>query len=391
MTMSKQIIKILFSLILIFTILIPGGCNPAGEPVGETDPSEGENSAEVEEYQSEIINDDFVLMLPPTAFNLNVSPEGDYIFFHMAAAPIEPCHIISTETYTSEESGDPGVSWGKFEALPTPGMEGGQTYFSDISADGDKLLYIAYEFEGFDPFENATINFSNLKLPPDVYHQVNLDKEEVINGIRPVWKANQEGIYYLTAQGIMSYNLTSEQVKHLYEAADLEGLIQNNQLAPHAFNLSDNYTELAYYYEEKIYFIPLEEESDIEVIETGVADIANIEFIFNGKYLSLESADTFDSKGHWLTFIDRQTGEMLVLENNYQPAGYAINNQEQMVFVEDRGGRNFEYVLLNSSFDKVGIAAIPDDYFRFEVIWLGDKWCALKHEQEGTPLYQLDF
>ena len=374
------------------TVFMAAGCNNF-EPesgIDEIDPEEEVDEInEADEKETEEINGDFVLVLPPTAGNLAVSPGGDYLLFTMAGAPIDPYHIINTETYKGEICDDWGVYWGEIEGLPTPGHEPAQVDSPHFSPDGEKLLYVGYELKEYE-YVNAVIYLCNLGLPPEVFQQIDLSSDEYIQGIRPAWKADQEGIYYLTAKGVMSYCPEEQQAEKIYSARDLNGLVQEGSLAPHSFHVGDDFAGLAYYYEGRIKLVPLENvEPELEVFDTGLSDISNIEFIFGGKYLALESTYMYDTEGYWLEFLDLQTGELVELENDYLPAGYTTSDQEEMAFIKFDEPKDFEIALLNYSLEEVQSVDIPR--FTGYVIWLNDMWCILESNQDGYPLYKVDF
>ena len=112
-----------------------------------------------------------------------------------------------------------------------------QAVFTAIFPDGEKLLYIGYGYEEYDEYGAGSIYLSRLDLPPEVYDQVKLEGDKLIRGIRPVWKADLEGIYYIISEGIMSYNSSEEQVNNVVPVGELSGLVQENRLAPHAFHM----------------------------------------------------------------------------------------------------------------------------------------------------------
>ncbi len=341
--------------------------------------------------EEEQISGELAFMLPPTAGNLTASPDGEYLLFTMAAAPIDPYHIINTETYEGEICDDEGVYWGEIERLPTPGLELTQVDAPHFSPDGEKLLYAAYELAEDLKYGNAVIYLCNLGLPPEVENQVDLSDDEFIRGIRPAWKADQQGIYYLTAKGVMSYCPEEQQAEKLHSAQDLNGLVQDDSLATHSFYVKDDFTELAYFFEGKIKLVAIEnDEPELEVFDTGLSDINNIEFIFDGRYLAMENTYMYDIEKYWLEFFDRQTGELVELKNDYLPSMYSKTDQGEMVFnkVEEKKDSRpvLTPVLLNNNLEKVQSIDLPPGVFR-----LGDMWCVLGRNQEGYPLYKVDF
>jgi len=397
---SKSYMKALFGVLIIATALIFLACeDDESEPVvDQTEPEEKPDEVDPEEADAEDkareeMNGDLALMLPPTAGNLAASPGGDYLLFTMAAAPIDPYQIINTETYEGEICDERGVYWGEIEDLPTPGLELAQVNAPHFSPDGEKLLYVGYEIKDYE-YVNAAIYLCDLGLPPEVKHQIDLSEEEFIQGIRPAWKADQQGIYYLTAKGVMSYYPEEQQPEKLHPAKVLNGLVQEDSLAPHAFHVTDDYTWLAYYYDGKINLVELGEndEPELKVFDMGLSNLQSINFIFDGSYLALESEYMYDREGYFLEFLDMQKGELVELAKDYLPAGYSQNEQEEMAFTKYKGSNDFEIAILNSSLEEVKSVSIPGSTpLAGHVIWLGDAWCVLGGNQEGYPLYKVDF
>jgi len=258
---SKLLVPLIFGLVIFVTAFLTIGCETA-DPAPEVDEIEPEEEVDAvdeaaeekvdEEEKEKVdaaeegINGDLALMLPTTAWNLAASPDGEYLLFTMAAAPIEPYHIINTETYEGEICDDRGIYWGEIENLPTPGFETAQVYNPHFSPDGEKLLYVSYEVKDY-KHVNAAIYLCKVGLPPEIEDQVDLSGEEFIREIRPAWKADQQGIYYLTAKGVMSYCPEEQQAEKLHSAQDLNGLVQDDSLAAHAFHVKDDIARLAYY------------------------------------------------------------------------------------------------------------------------------------------------
>ena len=397
---SKSYMKALFGVLIIATALIVLACE-GDEPepvVDQTEPEEKPDEVDPEEADAEDkareeMNGDLALMLPPTAGNLAASPGGDYLLFTMAAAPIDPYQIINTEIYEGEICDERGVYWGEIEDLPTPGLELAQVNAPHFSPDGEKLLYVGYEIKDYE-YVNAAIYLCDLGLPPEVKHQIDLSEEEFIQGIRPAWKADQQGIYYLTAKGVMSYYPEEQQPEKLHPAKVLNGLVQEDSLAPHAFHVTDDYTWLAYYYDGKINLVELGEndEPELKVFDMGLSNLQSINFIFDGSYLALESEYMYDRERYFLEFLDMQKGELVELAKDYLPAGYSQNEQEEMAFTKYKGSNDFEIAILNSSLEEVKSVSIPGSTpLAGHVIWLGDAWCVLGGNQEGYPLYKVDF
>ena len=416
---SKSYMTALFGVLIIATALIVFACEgdepepefyeaEPEERAVETDPKEVDaKDIEPEEKSDEIdpeeadgedkareeINGDLALMLPPTAGNLAASPGGDYLLFTMAAAPIDPYQIINTETYEGEICDDRGVYWGEIEGLPAAGMNTAQVNAPHFSPDGEELLYVGYEIKEY-KYVSAAIYLCELGLPPEIKHQIDLSEDEFIKGIRPAWNAEQRGIYYLTAKGIMSYCPEKQQPEKLYPAKELNGLVQEDSLAPHAFHVTDDYTWLAYYYGGKINLVELgeDDEPELEVFDLGLSNLQSINFIFDGSYLALESEYMYDREGYFLEFLDMQKGDLAEPANDYLPAGYSQNEQEEMAFTKYKGSNDFEIAIINSSLEEVKSGSIPGSTpHAGHVIWLDDAWCVLRGNQEGSPLYKVDF
>ena len=386
---------VLSGLLIMSSALILSACGviePEPE-VNEVDPEEeaGVINDQFEKEPEETIGE-ILLILPPTANHLTVSNDGDFLIFTMAGAPIDPYHIINTKTYRSEIVDGREVSFDDIEALPTPGLEPGQVNAPEFSPDGEKLLYAAYEAGLYRPGEHpGAIYISCPGLPPEIYHQVDLSEDEIVPDIRPVWKADGEGIYYLSTRGVMSYSPEAQQAELVHTAEDLSGpLDQNTGLAPHSFLVKDNFARLAYAYEGEIEIVPFKNDHlEWERFETGLTEISNIEFIFDGRYLALESAFMYDIEGQWLEFLDLQTGELVELDNNYLPAGYTVNDQQEMAFIKFNQAGDFELAILNELLEEVQTASLPR--LTGNVIWLDSAWCVLGSGQDGYPLYKIEF
>lgn len=384
-------------LIIMALALLASACDDV-EPEPEADQAEPVPNEDADvindtgEKEPEEIAGEPLLILPPTAGNLAASHKGDYLVFTMAGAPVDPYHIINIESYESEIVDEGLVNFGEFEVLPTPDLQSGQVTFPEFSPDGEKLLYAAYE-AGFDqPGEYpGAIYFGYLALPPEIYDQVYLAEDDFVPGIRPVWKADGEGIYYLTVKGVVSYSLENQQAEIIHSVSDLSGpLVQNNRLAPHSFHVKNNTVMLAYYYDNKIEIVSLDDGlSGVELFETGFSDINSIEFIFDGRYIVLENAYMYDIEGNWLEFLDLRSGELVELDNNYLPAGYAINDQQEMVFIRVNEPGDYKLAILNDSLEEAQTADLP--WLPGNVIWLDSAWCMLGRGQEGYPLYKVEF
>ncbi len=365
------------------------------EVADDTEEVEIDEREEVADDTEEELNDDLVFMLPVNARNLAASPQGNYLLFTNGGTQFEPYFMIDAQSYEAEYCDQRRSYWGEVEQLPTPGLEHGRAYSPQFSPDGEKLLYVGYGYEDYDEYGAGSIYLSRLDLPPEVYDQVKLEGDELIRGIRPVWKAGLEGIYYITPEGIMSYNSREEQVNNIVPAGDLSGLVQEGSLVPHAFHVEDDLAWLAYFHDGKIKLVSIESgDFELEVFDTGLSDINHLEFIFNGSYLVLESTYMYDIEGHWLELLDMQTGELLALDNDYLPlmqdkTGYLKNDQGELILnkVEEKEdtGPVLTPVVIDENLRKVQSLDLPPDVFR-----LGDIWCVPERSQKGTALYKVD-
>lgn len=329
------------------------------------------------------------LKLPANIRNLAASPDGCYLLFSVTDTLPEQCCIINTQTYEGEFCETRKTYWGELEALTTPGMEQAGVSITDMTPEG-KVLYTGYEY-GPDMSNNASIYFSELGLPPEVYHQIDLGAGEAVSGMRPVWQANQEDIYYITAQGVMSYCMAEEQSTLIIPSSELAGLIKENGLSPHAFNIGEGKAELAYYDQGEIMLVTLETgDPELEVIETGITDISNVSFIFGGKYIVLESAYMREFAGYWLEFLDRETGELVEVGKDYLPPERLSNDRDELVFVEYREEGDYKFNLVNSNLGvEDSIAAPREGVLNHSVIRVDSDWYIVEWRQEFTLLKRI--
>lgn len=391
---ERYFLQAFFVLVLFVVAIMNSGCEvedlePEIEP---DDPSENDEMAD--EPVEEIINDDLLFILPVNSRNLIEAPLSDYLLFTNGGTQFEPYSLIKTQTYEADFCDQRNAYWGEVEELPTPGLEGGRAYSPQFSPDGDKLLYIGYGFKDHDEFGAGTIYLSSLDLPPQVTNQVILEEDDLLRGIKPAWKADQQGIYFITARGVMDYCSLEEQTVKLYPTGELSGLVQEGSIAPHTFYVEEDMALLAYFHDGFVRMVPLENtDLEPEVFRTGLSDIGRLEFIFGGRYLVLESIYTFDFEGHWLQFLDLQSGEIVEIDNKYLPLvyekkGYAKTAQGEIVLnqVEDKGlnGLELNPALIDSNLEKVRALDLPSDIIRFK-----DKWCVIESEREGTFVYQV--
>jgi len=400
----KVFVSGILGLAFLTAVLITTGCEITDEEpvVDQVEPDEKEEITDelaeediIDEALEEEVNDDLVFTLPVNARNLTASPRGDYLLFTNGGTQFEPYFMINMQTYEAEFCDQRRSYWGEVEQLPAPGLEHGRAYSPQFSPGGEKLLYIAYGYEDYDEYGAGSIYLSRPDLPPEVYDQVELESEEIIRGIRPVWKADLSGIYYVTAEGVKSYCTGEGQVDEIILARDLSGLVQENRFAPYAFCVEEDLAWLAYFHEGMIKLASLEDNGEkMEVFDTGLSDIRHVEFIFGGRYLVLESAYMFDVEGHWLEFLDMQTGETVELDNDYLPlmhekTGYMKTDHGELIVnkVERKedSGPVLTPVLLNNKLEKVRSLDLPPEVFP-----LDDKWFALERTMEGTKLYKVN-
>ena len=149
---------------------------------------------------------------------LDVSPDGKYLLTKSHPHyPIYEWAAFIEETDAGESlNGKLPEDFDSAALLPTPGA-GRQPNIRQpaFTPDGNKLLYVGREY-----MNKATTYFTHAGLPPEVFHRLEVDSGYTI---KPAWKANQEGIYYITEEGLFSYLLEDEEAMMLYSSSELEG------------------------------------------------------------------------------------------------------------------------------------------------------------------------
>jgi len=179
----------------------------------EIEEKEEEVAEEVEDTAGEILFE-----AQYAGRRLDVSPDGKYLLTKSHPHyPIYEWAAFIEETDAGESlNGKLPEDFDSAALLPTPGA-GRQPniHHPAFTPDGDKLLYVGHEY-----MNKATIYFTHAGLPPEVFHRLEVDSGYTI---KPAWKANQEGIYYITEKGLFSYLLEKEEADMLYSSSELEG------------------------------------------------------------------------------------------------------------------------------------------------------------------------
>lgn len=352
-----------------------------------------EENERINEAASEEVDQDFLLTFSFPAGEYIVSPGGDLLYFTMPSAPGTLYHVIDLSEVEIGSENVPEIEWEALEPLETPSIMG-NTYHLKISDDGSNLLYAASEilWDETEYGEKTVIYFSRPDFPPVVYHQLELIGDEVPDstfagsGIMPVWESATDNVYFLTLSGIYRYSTGDRRKTLICPAAELPGLTSEGQLAPHAFYLEGENNEMAYYSDGTLYLLSLVDRNsrpEKVKVDCGDNNIVGLKYIFGGSFLVLENGHT-----HWgfglhdlsLTFVDRQSGEVVLEGNSYLPAGYIFDDQGQMFF-KSLGPDNQRYfVLLDSSLREISRVSakgiIPaEEFFSFvDIIRLGGRW-----------------
>lgn len=356
---------------------------------------EAENEAAAEngdEAESEIIDPNILLTLLFLAGDYIISPDSNLLYFTVPSAPGTLYHVVDLSAVEIGSETVPEIDWETMEPLQTPSIMG-TTYHLQITDDASNLLYATSEdqWDETDYGNKTVIYFGRPNFPPDVYHQLELTGDEVPYsfpgpGIMPVWDPGTNNIFYLTLSGLYRYSTESGRMTLIRPAVDLPGLADEGQLPPHAFCLNGSNKEMAYYYDGTIYLVSLIDRAGKPgtiKVKTGDNDIAGLEYIFDGSYLVLEDGYTgsgYGLKDLSLTFVGRQSGEVVLKGNSYLPAGYILDDRGRMFF-KSRGPDDERYfVLLDSSLsEKSRVSAkgiIPaDQFFSYaDVIRLDGRW-----------------
>ena len=402
---AKKNVSLLIKVLILLIFLSLTGCQstetlsePEGLPDVDSDIQEEEAAIPEEEEAVEEVTENILLTLLFLAGDYIISPDGNFLYFTVPSAPGTLYHVVDLSAVEIGSETVPEIEWEAMEPLLTPSIMG-TTYHLQITGDSSNLLYATSEdqWNETDYGNKTVIYFSRPEFPPGVYHQLELTGDEVpgpfsISNIKPVWDPGTNNIFYLTLSGVYRYS-TDDRKKTLIRPADeLPGLPGEGQMVPHAFFLQGNNKEMAYYYDGAIYLVSLIDRGlkpETIKVDSGPNGIQALQYIFDGSYLVLESGYT--DWDYWLdevllTFVDRQSGEVLLEGNSYLPAGYILDDRGQMFFKSRGPGYEGYFVLLDSNLsEKSRVSAegiFPADMFfsYASVIKFGDRW--------ALPFYQ---
>ena len=351
--------------------------NEAVDPEDEEVPEEAENGVQTDDQET---SPQVLLTFSFPAGDFILSPDGKLLYFTMPSAPGTLFHVIDLSAVEIGSEPAAEIEFEAAEPLQTTSVMG-ETYHLQIAGDGSSLLYATSEIQWDETEygEKTIIYFSRPDFPPDVDHQLELVGDEVPYsfggaGIKPVWEAGTDNIYFLTLYGVYRYSTEERKKTLIYPSADLPGVIRDGQLAPHAFYLDGEHKELAYYNDGVIYIVSLTNKvgnPETIIVDPGDDYIAGLEYLFNGSYLVLEDGPTSSGYGLdnlSLTFVERQSGAVLLESNDYLPAGYILDDQGLMLF-KGRGIDNRGYfALLDSNLNETSrISATgimpPEEFF----------------------------
>lgn len=417
---SLMLIAFILSLFLILS-----GCHPPDAspelPDFENEPQEnealyleekevpGEEVEVVSELEKEKIFPNTLLALLFTAGDFIISTDSNFLYFTIPSAPGTLYHVIDLTAAEVDSQNIPKVEWEAIEALPTPSIIG-STYHLQITDDSSNLLYATSEilWDETEYGQKTIIYFSRPDFPPDIYDQIEFTGDEVPfansgSVIEPVWGEGNNKVFYLTPSGIYKYS-TEDRKQTLIRPADkLEELVLEGQLAPHAFHLESEKNELAYYRDDTVYLVSLDRRSgkpETIKINPGDRDIVGIEYLFDGHYLVLE--DNYAKSGYWLddlslTFIDRHSGEIIMENNDYLPAGYKLDDQGRMLFKSKGPDDEGYFVLLNDNLTEQGRVPakgiVSDEaFFSYaNAIWLDGRWALPVYIEMETHFIVIEF
>jgi len=243
--------------------------------------------------------------------------------------------------------------------LPFPGNTDISTYIPQVSPDGNKLAYYS-EIIGEDQLSGGAVYVVKFGLPPEIKHMILLGKDELVrgtpSGISPGWSPGSEGIYYITAEGLIYYCFEEQEPTKIAPASELKGLIRKNDQIPrvnlHAFYLSNGVKELAYvdYDENNINILFIEDEigKDVIEVETEIKDIWHnkLDFLLDGQYLALRQG----------LIIDTQTGEKVEFAAEGDIIAYDCNREGKLVVLLGNKygeGYKLKFMLLNSDLEVI--------------------------------------
>ena len=317
---------------------------------------------------------------------LDVSPDGKCLLTKSHPHyPIYEWAAFIEETGAGEAlNGKPPEDFDSAALLPTPGADRQpHIHYPAFTPDGDKLLYVGHEY-----MDGAAIYFAYAGLPPEVFHRLELDSGYII---KPAWKANQEGIYYITEKGLFSYLLENEEANMLYSSSELEGF---PEVSNYTFNINSDYAELAWFNDGRLLILDLESEQyDPEVIKTGIAsEAAKVSYIFDGKYIALALVE--DS----LTLVNRESGELTEIDYKYEMTDYlntyAWNEHGELAVLQEERDPAFgqKLSLYNENLEKIDqIAAREMPRNSSEIVWLGDSWGVLVRNKNSFKIHAITF
>ncbi len=395
-------------LILFFLISLTG-CQ-APETITEPDLENESAIPEDESLNGEEADPNILLTFLFPAGDFITSPESDLLYFTMPSAPGTLYHVIDLSAVEIGAKTAPEIEWEALEPLETPSIMG-NTYHLQISDDGANLLYAASEilWDETEYGEKTVIYFSRPNFPPGVTHQLELTGDEVPvstyagSGIIPIWEQGGENIYFLTLSGVYRYSTGDRERTLILPAAELPGLTGEGQLAPHAFYLEGENKELAYYEDGTIHLVSLVDKvGSPEKIKVEHSDneIAGLRYLFDGRFLALENGYTgwgYGINDLVLTFVDRQSGEVVLQGNDYLPAGYMLDDQGRMLFKSRGQNTQGYFVLLDSSlseFSRVsakGIISVEEFFFYVDIIRLNGRWALPVNIGMETSFVEISF
>lgn len=394
---AKAFSQLHIMLFLFVLLLSLSGCQSSGtspdtglpdydNAIQENEAVDPENEEASEEAENEVQTDDqetspqILLTFSFPAGDFILSPNGKLLYFTMPSAPGTLFHVIDLSAVEIGSEPAAEIEFEAAEPLQTPSVMG-ETYHLQIAGDGSSLLYATCEIQWDETEygEKTVIYFSRPDFPPDVDHQLELAGDEVpyslgSSGIKPVWEPDTGNVYYLCLTGLYRYSIDEGRKTVIRAASDLPGLTRDGQLAPHAFYLDGDHKELAYYNDGVIYIVSLTNRVDNPetiIVDPGDDYIFDLEYLFNGSYLVLEDGPA--SQGYGLdnlslTFVERQSGAVLLEGNDYLPAGYILDDHGLMLF-KGRGIDNRGYfALLGSNLNETSrISATgimpPEEFF----------------------------
>ncbi len=312
------------------------------------------------------------------------TPEGRYILSQIAVGLNSPIYAIFD--FEKWDHDDEKFLENAQEYLPFPGNVDISTYIPQVSPDGNKLAYYSEKFSGYD-LSGGAVYVINFGLPLDVKHVMPLEKDELVrgapSGIAPGWNPGSEGIYYITAEGLMYYCFEEQEPTKIVPASELKGLIQKNDEIPsvvlHAFYLDNYVLQLAYVDSDEnsinILFIEDEVEKDVIEVETEIKEIWHnkLDFLLDGQYLALRQG----------LIIETQAGEEVEFATEGDIIAYDCNREDRLVVLLGKKygeGYKLKFKLLNSDLEVIEtlftLAPEPEHsiYDWVEITSHNDKW-----------------